>query len=136
MSLLVPQRPRIALRSLVWTVLAVLAVALVHGFRVALDEHYIRVLVAPKIPLFGIVAALGTFQYRVWRDLVSWADAQLYNPQWMAFERAAEQRRIAAEANVGVARFGDDLELAKWRAHKEAVKKYMRDGIVPNNAIV
>src|SRR5260370_6255610 len=54
----------------------------------------------------------------------------------MAFERSAEQRRIAAEANVGVARFGDDLELAKWRAHKEAVKKYMRDGIVPHNAIV
>src|SRR5438552_3672122 len=112
-------------RSLVWLGLAVVSVATVHWFCVALSLEYMKVLVAPKIPFFGLIAAIGTFQYRVWRDLVQWADGHLYNPQWMAFERAAEQRRIAAEANVGAARFGDDLELAKWRAHKEEVKKYM-----------
>jgi hypothetical protein len=119
-------------RTVLWAVLAAVAVAATYYLRIELSEQSIRLLIPPKIPLFGIIVAVGTFQYRIWRDLVAWADAQLYDPQWLAFEQAAERRRVAE----GATRREDEDELRKREEHKEAVKTFMREGVLPHNRVI
>jgi len=123
-------------RTILWAVLAAVAVGAAYVFRVELNDANFRLLIPPKIPLFGIIVAIGTFQYRIWRDTVAWADAQLYDPRWLAFEQEAERRRVAVTAGIGPAHFGDEIELRRREEHKEAVKVFIRDGTPHNRAIL
>jgi hypothetical protein len=123
-------------RTILWAVLAAAVAGATYLFHVELNDANFRLLIPPKIPLFGIIVAVGTFQYRIWRDAVASADAQLYDPRWLAFEQEAERRRLAVAAGTGPARFEDQSELRQWAEHKEAVKVFMRGGIPHNRAIL
>jgi hypothetical protein len=68
-------------RLVLWAVLAAAAIGATSLLGLELTEANSRLLIPPKIPLFGIMVAIGTFQYRVWRDLVAWADGRLSHPQ-------------------------------------------------------
>jgi hypothetical protein len=107
-------------RTVLWAVVAAAVVGATYHFRIEMSDPHIRLLIPPKIPLFGIIVAIGTFQYRVWRDLVAWADARLHNPQWVAFEQ--EHPGNAA--------------LAPWQADKDAVKANMRANVLPHNRAI
>jgi hypothetical protein len=120
------------LRTVLWAVRAVAVVVATARLQVELSDAHIRLLLPPKIPLFGIMVAIGTFQYRVWRDLVAWADGRLHDPRWVTFEQEAARRRDVQ----GTQQPGDARALASWQAHTSAIKADMRDYVLPHNRAI
>lgn len=104
--------------------------------------EFTRGLFAPKLTFLALVIAVGTFQYRVWRDLAQWFEGRPYNPDWLRFRSEVEtwRKRVQGAPGLGVPVPGGlpalEKELERWEHHKEEVKKEMRGDIIPHNQAI
>lgn len=122
----------ILIRLLCWIVVAAGSVFVTVRFGWSLgDQQNIRLLLAPKLPYLGLVMAVGTFQYRAWRDMAQWADQMLHDPSWLRFEQELERARAGGKVSPEW-----ESALTARRASVDVVKKVIGKAVLPHNEAV
>jgi hypothetical protein len=125
----------IAVRFLLWMVVAVALIALACYFRIAIPGQHVVEVFAAKLTLVGLAATVATFQYSGWHRTAREVLDQVHEPKWTASVRRLQTLRAKVESNTGSA---DDyltlgIRVGQWQEWRlDAAGGMLRD-LLPFN---